>query len=152
MISLVQPIAAVLLGILAAYGAGLYEPLYDPDANLGNFPLWAAGCGVFVGWRFLGRSVGQKLWLSAFMGVRAIVMTAVLLAVLMGGQQMFVLGYRRRYDNLVETFQGFFDNLYIWFAKALDQEFLITMGVSSAVLGIVLHIFARVFEARRNAR
>lgn len=152
MLSLVQPIAAVLLGALAAYGAGLYEPLYDPEANLGTFPLWAAGCGVVVGWAFLGRRVGKTLFMSAFMGVQAIVLAALLLASLMGVQQMFELGYRRRYDNLIETFQGFFDNLSIWVSRAVDQEFLITMGASAAVLGVILHLIARLFEARRNDR
>lgn len=150
--TMTQPIAAVLLAIFAAVGAGLYEPLLDPDADYGSFALWAAGCGVFVGWSFLGRRVGDKLWLSAFLGVQAVALTALVLATIMGVREVFRLGYRMRYDSVTEAFTGFFDIVVGWFRTANDQEFLITMGVGGVVIGVVLHVIARALEVRRNAR
>lgn len=152
MLSLIQPVAAAMLAALAFYGAGLYAPLYDPQADMGSFPLWAAGCGAVTGWMFLGRRVGKSLWLSGFLGVQAIVLAAVLLGVVMGIRGAFVLGYRRRYDNLAETFQGFIDNLVTWFSKALDPGFLIAMGLGAVVVGVILHAISRAFETRRNTR
>ncbi len=109
MFTLIRPVAALLLAIFAAYLAAAYEPLYDPEADLGNFPLWAAGVGAVIGWVFLGGRIGRPLWFSIYVGVQAVVLTAIGTAMLLAVREVFILGYRRRYGEVMEAITGYFD-------------------------------------------
>jgi len=150
--TLIRPICAVLLAIFAYHAAGQYQPLYDPEANMGNFPLWTAGVGAVVGWVFVGGGIGRALWYSAYMAVQGVALTGVATAMLMAVREVFVLGYRRRYPEVMDAFTGYFDLIVGWLGKAVDRDFLILLGVGGVAIGLVAHTVWALLERRRNDR
>jgi len=152
MFTLIRPVAAILLAIFAFFAAKAYEPLYDPQAVMGNFALWTAYVGFFTGWVFLGGRLERSIWFSLYVGVQAVVLTALFTAMIMGVREVFILGYRRRYPEVMDALTGYFDILIGWFAKAMVQEYLLLLGVGGLALGLILHVINRGMERRRNAR
>jgi len=152
MFTLIRPVAAVLLAIFAFYAAKAYEPLYDPLANMGNFALWAGGVGFVTGWLFLGGKQTRALWFSLYVGVQAVALAVLGTAMLLAVREVFILGYRRRYPEVMDAITGYFDIVLGWLAKAYDRDFLILLGVGGLVIGLVLHIVMALMERRRNAR
>jgi hypothetical protein len=152
MFTLIRPVAAILLAVFAFYAAKAYEPLYDPEANMGAFAVWTAAVGFFTGWIFLGGRVGKTLWFSLYMGVQAVVMAALGTAMLMAVREVFILGYRRRYPEVMDALTGYFQIIVEWLEKAMVRDYLIMLGVGGLVIGLILHIVFRGMERRRNAR
>lgn len=153
MFTLIRPVAAILLAIFAYFAARAYEPLYDPHPDvLGNFAVWTAGMGFVVGWVFVGGRIGRALWFSIYIALQGVILTGIFIAMLMGVREIFILGYRRRYTEVMEAFTGYFDVISGWLRKALVQDYLILLGIGGLVLGIVLHIVWAGMERRRNDR
>lgn len=152
MFTLIRPVAAVLLAVFAYYAAKAYEPLYDPEAVMGAFAVWTAGMGFVVGWLFLGGRMGRPLWFSIYVGVQAVALTAVATAMLMGVREVFILGYRRRYPEVMDAITGYFGIVQDWLTKAIDRDFLILLAVGGMVIGLVVHVVMAMMERRRNDR
>lgn len=152
MFTLIRPVAAVLLGAFAYFAAKAYEPLYDPQANMGAFALWTAGVGFVTGWLFLGGRIGRSVWFSLYMGVQAVVMAGLGTAMLMAVREVFILGYRRRYSEVMDALTGYFEIIVGWLGKAMVQDYLILLAGGGLAIGLVLHIVNLGMERRRNAR
>jgi len=152
MFTLIRPIAAVLLGVFAIIAAQAYEPLFDPDARWGSFPLWAAGVSAVIGWVFLGGRIGRSIWFSAYFGVQAVVLAAIATAGFLAVGEVFSRGYQRRYTEMLEAATGYFEIVVDWLGRALVAEFLVLMIAGGLVLGAVLHVVWAMMERRRNAR
>ena len=152
MFTIIRPISALLLAVFALYAAQAYEPIYDPQADLGAFPLWAAGGSALVGWFFLGGRIGRALWYSVFVAVQAVVLAAIATAGFLAVGDVFERGYRRQYDEVMEAITGYFAIVVDWLGRALVQDFVILLGVGGIGIGVVLHILWRMMERRRNAR
>jgi len=152
MFTLNRPLAGLLLAVLAAYAAGAYEPLYAPEADLGTLPLWSAGIAFVVGWVFVGGRIGRALWFSIYMGLQGVVLAVLAVAGVMAVREVFILGYRRRYPEVMDAITGYFDIIIGWLGKANDRDFLILLGVGGVVIGVALHILHALLEGRRNAR
>jgi len=152
MFTIIRPIAAVLLAVFAVYAAQAYEPIYDPEADLGSFPVWAAGVSFVVGWMFLGGQVGRSLWYSAFVGIQAVILAAIATAAFLAVGVVFNRGYNMRYGEVIDAITGYFGIIVDWLTRGLVPEFLILMGVGGTVVGIILHILWSGMEKRRNAR
>lgn len=152
MFTLIRPVAGALLAIFAFFAAQAYAPLYDPQADMGAFPLWTAGVGFVTGWLFVGGKIGRSWWFSLYMGVQGVALTAIGTAALMAVREVFVLGYRRRYAEVMDALTGYFEIITGWLGKAMDQDFLILLGVGGLVIGLVLHLIFQALERRRNAR
>lgn len=152
MYTLIRPIAAILLGVFAIYAAQAYEPLYHPNANLGRLPITAAICGAIVGWKYLGERIGQALWLSMFMGVQSVVLTAIATAMVVAVRQAFVRGYRQVYNEVMDVAEGYFGMIADWLMLALDRNFLILVVGGGAGIGLILHVIYVGLERRRNDR
>lgn len=152
MFTLIRPVAGILLAVFAFFAAKAYEPLYDPQANMGNFALWTAGMGFVTGWLFLGGRIGRSWWFSLYMGVQSVAMTALGTAMVMGIREVFILGYRRRYSEVMDALTGYVDIIVGWFSKAMVQDYLIMLGIGGLVIGFILHVVHLGMERRRNAR
>lgn len=152
MFTLIRPISAVLLAVFAYFAAQAYEPLYDPQANLGNFDLWAMGVSALVGWVFLGARIGRAWWYSAFVAVQAVVLAAIATAAVLAVGEVFKLGYRRRYPEVMDAITGYFQIITDWLGRGLVRDYLIALGVGGVVIGVVLHVLWHLMEGRRNAR
>src|SRR5690606_24893450 len=103
------------------------EPLYDPEANMGSFAVWTAMVGFVTGWMFLGGRVGRTLWFSLYMGVQSVAMAALGTAMLMAVREVFILGYRRRYPEVMDALTGYFEIIVDWMGKAMVREYLILL-------------------------
>lgn len=152
MFTIIRPISALLLAVFALYAAQAYALVYDPEADLGNFPIWAACMGAVVGWMFLGGRIGRALWFSAFVGVQAVVLTAISTAAVLAVGEVFVRGYRRQYTEVTEALTGYFGIIVDWLSRGLVQEFLILLGAGGIGIGVLLHIAHRLMEGRRHDR
>lgn len=152
MFTLIRPISALMLGVFALYAAQAYVPIYDPDADLGSFPLWAAGVSFVVGWTFLGARIGKALWLSVFTALQAVVLAALATAMVLAVAEVFKRGYRRQYSEVVEAATGYFEIIVDWLSRGLVRDYLILLAAGGVVIGIVLHILWIALERRRNDR
>lgn len=152
MFTIIRPVSAVLLGLFALYAAQIYEPLYDPEADLGTFPIWAAGVSAVVGWIFLGGRIGRAMWYSVFVSVQAVVLAALATAGFLAVGEVFKRGYRQQYDEVMEAITGYFEIVVDWLSRGLVQDFLILLAAGGVVLGVALHILWHLMERRRNAR
>lgn len=152
MFTVLRPIAAMILGVFAVFAAQVYEPLYYEGANLGRFPLVAAVCAAVVGWMFLGGRIGKALWLSMFLGVQAVVLSAVTTAMVLAVREVFVRGYRQQFRGVVEAAESYFGFVVDWLSRGLVTDYLILLGVGGLAIGLILHILDKVLERRRNDR
>ncbi|MCB1388393.1 MAG: TrgA family protein [Rhodobacteraceae bacterium] len=152
MFTLIRPVAAILLAIFAFYAARAYEPLYDPEANMGSFAVWTAGVGFVTGWVFLGGRIGRSWWFTLYMGVQAVAMTAIGTAMLMAIREVFILGYRRRYPEVMDALTGYFEIIVGWLGKAMVQDYLIMLAAGGLVIGFLLQVVHLGMERRRNER
>ena len=152
MFTMIRPISALVLGIFALYAAQAYVPFYDPQADLGSFPLWAAGMSFVVGWSFLGGRIGRAVWVSVFAALQAVVLAAIGTAAFLAIGEIFTRGYRQQYDGVVETITGYFDIVVDWLSRGLVQEYLIILGTGGVVIGVILHVIWSFLEQRRNDR
>jgi len=152
MFTVIRPISAVLLAVFAVYAAQAYEPIFDPEADLGSFPAWAAGVSFVVGWMFLGGQIGRSLWYSAFVGIQSVIMAAIATAAFLAVGEVFRRGYNMQYGEVINAITGYFEIIADWLMRGFVQEFMILMGVGGLVLGIILHILWTVMEKRRNDR
>lgn len=153
MFTLIRPVSALALAILAAIAAPAYWPLFRPDWPLPPvFVLWMAAFGFSVGWLFLGARVDRRLWMTVFAALQAVVLTALLAVTIFGFREVFVLGYRRRFREPMEAFNGFFEIAGGWLRLALERDFLIMLGVGGLLVGVAVHLLHKLFERRRLTR
>lgn len=153
MFTLTRLLSALLLGLFAYAVAPQYELLHEPGTDLGNFEPWVGAVGVAIGWAFLGRQIGQRaIWHSGFVGVQAVALTGIAAAGVLAVREVFVLGYRLRYDGVTEAFSGYFEIVVNWLSLAMQRDFLLLLGAGGLVLGIVLHLLHLMMERRRHDR
>lgn len=152
MFTLIRPLSAVVLAVFAYFAARAYEPLFDPQADLGNFPLWAAGVSLVVGWTFLGARIGRPAWMSVFAALQAVVLSALSVAMVLAVREVFILGYHRRYHEPMEAVTGYFQIVVNWLGKAMERDYLIMLGIGGVVIGVVLFVSWEMMEGRRNDR
>ncbi|MCA2010722.1 TrgA family protein [Cereibacter sphaeroides] len=152
MFTLIRPVAALLMAVFAYYAAKAYEPLYDPQAYMGTFAAWTALMGLLVGWVFVGGRIGRAWWFSIYIGIQGVAMTGVFIAMVMAVREVFILGYRRRFREIMDAFTGYFDIVVNWLGKAVDQDYLIFLATGGAVIGFALHLVWMLLERRRNDR
>ena len=152
MFTLIRPIAAVLMAIFGYFAAQAYEPHYNPQANLGQFPVLVAVISAFVGYLFLGGRLGRALWFSIFITFQTIVLAAVCTAFFLGIKEVFARGFRRQYAEVMDAFAGLFGIMVDWLGRGLVQEFIIFLIIGSTIVGTVLHVTRAILEGRRNDR
>lgn len=152
MFTLLRPLAALGMALLAYLAATAYRPLDERIADAAPFEFWLAIIAAAVGWRFLGGRIGGALWHSVFVALQAVVLAAVLASALFAVQRVFVMGYARRYREPMEAFTGYFEIIGTYLMQALDRDFLLLLGLGGVVLGLVLHLLQRMLEARRLNR
>jgi hypothetical protein len=152
MFILIRPISAVFLGIFAYFAALAYEPLFAPNADLGRLPWTAARVAAFIGWVYLGGHIKRAMWYSVYSTLQAIVMTAVATAYILSIREIFILGYRRRYDEVAEAIADTFPITIDWLMRALVPDYLLFLLAGGVSIGVMLHLIWVVLERRRNDR
>ena len=152
MFTLIQPITALFLSVFAYFAALRYEPLFDPEADLGRMPMVAVIVAIFIGWTHVGPRLGRKLWLSMYMGIQAVGLTAIGTAMVIAVREIFVRGYRMQYDEVLEAFAGYFSIVLEWLYKGFVPEYLGFLAAGGAIIGAVLHVLFFLMERRRNDR
>lgn len=151
MFTLTRLTAAILLMLVGLWAAAPYDAIYDPERPLRGLPVLLGAVGFFVGWGFLGGRA-RALWLSAYLGLQAVVLLGVVAALLTAVRDIFVLGYRRQIRDPAEAVIAIPEIVldYLW--TALEPQFAGTLAVLGVVLGLVLHVTDRLLERRRLAR
>ncbi len=152
MFTIIRPVCGILLALLAAQAASVYWPMLFPDRPIGSFPFWMGGIGFVIGWVFLGARVGQKLWLSVFVALQAVVLVALASVAIFGVREVFILGYARRFREPMEAVNGFFDIGLGWLRLGIERDFLILLGIGALLVGVLAHLLHWLFEQRRMAR
>ncbi|MEZ5752189.1 MAG: TrgA family protein [Paracoccaceae bacterium] len=152
MFTLIRPIAAVMMMIVAYYGAVLYIPIsFEPGLARG-MPPYTAMVGFVVGWLFLGGMLKRQLWFSIFAGLQAGVMTAILASLVLTIPRIWTIIMRGRYREVTDAVRGYVELNMDWLMRALNPDLLIPMGIACAIVGAVLHFINRGLDARRNDR
>jgi len=151
MFTLTRLSAAILMAVFALWLSGAYDVLYDPERRLQLLPQLLGGVGLVVGWAFLGKKQ-VALWMSAYLGVQAVVLTGVVAALLVAVRDIFVLGYRRRFAEAADAVMAIPMIAWDYLSRALVTDFLIILGVGGVVLGVMVHVIDRLLDRRRLAR
>jgi hypothetical protein len=144
--------SAVFLAIFAYFAAQAYQPLYDQDMNSPAFVLRMGMFGGVVGWLFLGSHVGRKLWLSAYLGMQAVALTAILGALVFGVREVFILGYRQRIKEPFEALLAIPEQALGFLSVALERDYLLLLAGGGALVGVAVHVLARILDRRRLER
>jgi hypothetical protein len=144
--------SAVLLGIFAFFAAQAYQPLYDPAQHSAAFTFRMAMFGGLVGWVFLGAHAGKALWLSAYLGVQAVALTAILGALVFAVREVFILGYNQRIREPVEALLAIPEQAFRLLAIGFERDFLLLLAGGGLVVGVAVHLVARMADARRRER
>lgn len=152
MFTLIRPISAVMMMIVAYYGAVLYVPMsFEPTLAQG-MPPYTAMVGFVVGWLFLGGILSKRIWFSIFAGLQAGVMTAILASLVLTGPRIWTIIMRGRFREVTDALRGYVELNMDWLSRTLNPDLLIPMGIACAVMGLVLHFINKALDARRNDR
>jgi hypothetical protein len=143
--------AAILLMLFALWLAAPYDRLYDPGRPLPAARPLLGTVGFCVGWAFLGGR-SRALWLSLYMGLQAVALTGIVAALLAAVRDIFVLGYRRRFDDAAEAVIAIPGIALDYLARAMTAEFVTTLVMGGLVLGLLVHVIDRALDRRRLNR
>ena len=152
MFTLSRAASAVFLAVFAFFAAQAYQPLYDPVQHSTAFLYRMTMFGGMVGWLFLGSHVGKKLWLSAYLGVQAVALTAIVGAFVFAVREVFILGYNQRIREPVEALLAIPEQAYRFLAIGFERDFLLFLLAGGIVVGLAVHWVARMANARRLDR
>lgn len=151
MFTLTRLAGAVLLMLFMIWLAPIYDAVHDPEAPLRGVVRLLGGCGFVVGWAFLGQK-SRALWFSVYLGLQAVVLTGIVAAGLVAVRDIFVLGYRRQVREPVEAVAKIPEIAWDYLSRAMVQDFLITLAVGGAVIGLAVHVVDRLLDRRRLDR
>lgn len=152
MFTLTRVLCAVLMAVLAVPLAQGYQALIDPDLPAGPVTGVLVPAMAITGWTFLGGGVGRKLWFSAWLGVQAVALAAVIASLIAGVGRVFSLGYRRRYSEVSEAIVDIPGQALALLAQALDRDFLILAVGGAVLVGGLAHLADRLMTRRRLTR
>ncbi|WP_209425700.1 TrgA family protein [Pararhodobacter sp. SW119] len=152
MFTLIRPLSALVLAILAIVAAEAYRPLFAEGAQLGGLNLWVAGIAAVIGFGYLGPRVDHGFFWTLYYTAQAVVLTALVAALGAALRMVFVHGYRRVYREPMDAVEGFVDQTLRFMAVAMDRSFLLLLGGGALICGIVLWLLFRLLERRRLAR
>lgn len=151
MFTLTRLVAAILLMLFALWLVPQYRIAYDPEAPLNGLPRLLAVAGFIVGWMFLGQK-SSRLWMSAYLGVQAVVLTGIAASGIVAVRDIFVLGYRRQVREPMEALLSIPQIMWDYLSRALTVELGTVLVVGGVVLGVAVHVIDRLFDRRRLAR
>lgn len=151
MFTLTRAAAAILLMLFALWLAPRYSLIYDPEAVLDGLPRLLAICGLVIGWMFLG-TVPDRLWMSAYLGLQAVVLTGIAAAGVAAIRDIFVLGWRRQVREPLEAVLAIPEIMWDYLSRTLTLEFLMILGVGGVLIGAGVHLIDRLLTRRRMAR
>lgn len=151
MFTLTRAFAAFALALFALWVAPGYEAIYDPDRPMPALRPVLAGVAFFVGWWFLG-GPRRQLWFSLYLGVQAVALTGIIAAGLAAVRDIFVAGYRRRFDEAAEAVIAIPEFAWDYLRRGFVQDFLVTLILGGLALGVAVHLADWLFDRRRLAR
>lgn len=151
MFTLTRAFAALSLALFALWIAPTYEAIYDPERPMPALRPLLAVVGFFTGWWFLG-APRRQLWFSVYLGLQAVVLTGVIAAGLGAVREIFVQGYRRRYDEATEAVLAIPEFAWDYLSRAWVPDFVLTLAVGGVALGVAVHLVDWLLDRRRLAR
>jgi hypothetical protein len=136
-------VAAVLIGILGYVTANLIAAHLPEQMRIGLFHEISVFLGVLVGWRFLGRRVGDGYRAALGYGVGASAVLVLAGLVVFSGYEMTVRSLRKSYDGPIEGLQGMVEIAIADLVYLGSAEVLGALILGGAVSGVICEFAAR---------
>lgn len=139
-----KTVAALFLAALAYLSSELVKTLLPEIQVWGNFSIFNAVLGAFVGWIVIGKRAGRgtkDAISNGLTGVFALIFWALFLH---ASNEMFQLSMKRRFDGPIEAFVAIFEIGLEYGAILLNPMMIVTFVLGAFVTG-----YATEFAARR---
>ena len=104
------------------------------------------GLALLVGWFPMGKRAGRGFVSAISNGLTGGVILVFWALITFGFLRMWKLAFRKKYDDLVEAFTGFVDEIVTYATYFLDLNVLASVVIGSLVTGIVAEFAARRFS------
>ncbi|MDG1736986.1 MAG: TrgA family protein [Paracoccaceae bacterium] len=138
--------AALCLALTALATAHNIVPLLPEHLGTGRFYEISMGLALLVGWFPMGKRAGRGFTSAISNGITGGVILTFWGLVVFGFLRMWKLAFRKKYDDLVETFSGFVHEIITYAAYFQDLNVLASIVIGSLVTGIVAELAARRFS------
>ncbi|MEO0774729.1 MAG: TrgA family protein [Pseudomonadota bacterium] len=136
-------VAAVLLGGLAYYGAGIVIAIWPEDFNFGWFQEFTALVGLVTGWRVIGKRLGNGVVPGINAGLTGLAVMLFWLFLLLAFNEMIGRSLDLRYDGPFEAINNMFAIAYEWALNLLNVRLWILMVVGAMVTGMVSELVSK---------
>lgn len=138
-----KAVAALCLAALGYLASEMFKTLMPASTYFGNFSIYNAIIGAFVGWIIVGTRAGRgtkDAIANGLTGVAALIFWCVFVHACL---EMFNLSMKRRYDGPVEAFSAIFE-IGIEYAGLLMNP----MMISTLLIGALLTGYFSEYAAR----
>lgn len=136
-------VAGIFMAALTWQFANTIVPYLPPETRIGLFREISALLGLWIGWRFLGKRVGEGFNASLGFGIGAGAFTVFWMMLVFSGNEMIRRAMRMSYDGPVEAVLGMIDIAIEYFPYLTPMDVWGTMLVGSAVIGLVCEAVSR---------
>ncbi|MEL7255479.1 MAG: TrgA family protein [Pseudomonadota bacterium] len=136
-------VAAVLLGGLAYYGAGIVIAIWPEDFNFGWFQEFTALVGLVTGWRVIGKRLGNGVVPGINAGLTGLAVMLFWLFLLLAFNEMIGRSLDLRYDGPFEAINNMFAIAYEWALNLQNVRLWILMVVGAMVTGMVSELVSK---------
>ena len=129
---------AVIFAIIGFFAVMLYLPHLPNELPPGLLREYAAGLGLVVGWRVMGRAAGHGYTEAISSGVRTSVILAFLALLFFAIQLMVKRSYKMMYDGPMEAVIGVFALMLEYSRAFLAVDILAWLFIGGALGGLAV--------------
>ncbi len=134
---------AIFLAALAWVVSDLIRPLMPEGTDFGWFNYANAACGLFCGWKVIGKNAGRGTSQAVSMGFTGVVCLYLLAIFVQSCNEMLRLALDSRFAGPVQAVKGILDIALNWSAIIATPSVLGTLAVGGIVIGLMVEAISR---------
>ncbi len=136
---------AICFGALGVYLASLTSVLFDDGTMPWYWTLLCGASGVWSGWFFVGKRVGNGLGGAVGNGITGALALAFWALFVLSFVEMITRSMRRTYDGPLEAIVGIFELMVQYAVQFGISEVITTALIGGIVCGLITEFMGRRF-------
>ena len=136
-------VAAICMGGLAYYTAGIVMAIWPDDYNFGWFREFSALVAVFTGWRVIGRRLGNGIVPGINAGLTGLAVMLFWIFLLLSFNEMIGRSLDLRYDGPFEALNGMFEISFEWAQNLQNVRLWIFLVGGAMIIGLVSELVSK---------